>query len=283
VQNVLDEITFWNNVIIRPIVYVLKIISGIQIALGSAQKFPAFAGVVTGICAEGMDTGETLNKVINILQIPGNILSCNPNTGWEWYDNWQSSILDQYNYIASGRYFEDLGAPGVSEAGQIITVLSGRDPDRARNLRDNLFVSTAGLCLPGIVENLEKMGQIQCRYVYCLETEVAKGIPVSICDDSRGQMWCKYVFDELMGFIPIFSPLELLSGSLKQTVQDPIGTALSINWNFCAASCPLDSGAAGWCSVSTVITSLFQQVMSFPSAIDARETIDRDYCSLIED
>ena len=159
----------------------------------------------------------------------------------------------------------------------------GVTPKQARGLKDNLLVSSVGLCIPGIIYNLEKMGQIQCRYIYCLENEVPAGIPVDVCETLKSQMWCKYGFGEAMNFIPYLSAFDVFLGVLKQAVQDPIGLALSIGPAICAAKCPTDTAIAGTCSAVTFLAFIFEQWMNVESALMEKETIDKDYCSLIED
>ena len=159
----------------------------------------------------------------------------------------------------------------------------GVTPKQARGLKDNLLVSSVGLCIPGIIYNLEKMGQIQCRYIYCLENEVPAGIPVDVCETLKSQMWCKYGFGEAMNFIPYLSVFDVVLQTIKTFIQDPVGSAMSIAWNICAIKCPVSSAGAGTCSAVTITLFIFEQWMNIENALSEKKTIDKDYCSLIED
>jgi hypothetical protein len=66
---------------------------------------------------------------------------------------------------------------------------------------NSIILSVIFLCLKGVVYNLEKARQIECRYVYCLE-KTAEGMPVSVCVFQRAMAMCKYVFNQIFNLIP---------------------------------------------------------------------------------
>ena len=142
------------------------IVSVIQIAdlfsEGLSETGDAFTGTgilspigtaLQGGCLAAQTSQAVSWEFVDYLQIPISILTCSPNVydpgnpaadtpkgqegssiGIGWYYYWQRNILGIYN-VASGR--DLIGAPATS-------------------LYDNIYTSALGLCLPGIIYNLNK-------------------------------------------------------------------------------------------------------------------------------
>ena len=54
----------------------------------------------------------------------------------------------------------------------------------ADKLYDNMYASLLGLCVPGIIFNIEKAREIQCRKIICYGREVPSGIAtLQSCDN----------------------------------------------------------------------------------------------------
>ncbi len=50
-----------------------------------------------------------------------------------------------------------------------------------------------GLCFPAVLYNLQKEQQIRCKYVSCMETQLAAGMPSYVCDREFGMEACLYL------------------------------------------------------------------------------------------
>ncbi len=270
--NVLQWIDFIVNLVIVPLVGIIEIITAVEIAMAPASK-TGFATAITGGACAGTSTVETsLGDVLDFLQVPIQILSCNPEGFGEIYGplgQWQQSVLDYYNAIATGGFAELEGTEAAFG-------MKG-----ARTLRDNIIVSTIGLCIPGIIYNLEKLGQAQCQYIYCLENEALNGVPVDVCEQLRKQVICKYVFGELFGFIPFFSSFNLVADGLKAFISDWIGTAASIAWNLCKSACGAGPEVSGLCDVTTFVIKLFQIITGVIGSLQSHEAIEYDWCARV--
>ena len=276
IQNVFQWIEDINSLVVRPVLTVLSIIDTVKILLNGPQEIPGLHGAVSATCVLLNDAEEdTLDDIIDALQIPGAILSCTPGAGfWEQGDflyEHQQAILDWYNGIVN------TGFP--PELLNFVDVT----PREARNLKDNLITSTVGLCVPGIIENLEKIGQIQCRYVYCLENEVAQGVPLDVCVDLKDNLQCKYVWGEVYNFLPFFSAADIFVSRIKTMVQDPIGTLVSVIFSSCRDACPVSTAASGICSGVNIAGELTGQVLDIFNTLDRHEGLEADFCSLIEE
>ncbi|MFH1590816.1 MAG: hypothetical protein ABIC95_02720 [archaeon] len=128
-----------------------------------------------------------------------------------------SCTLMKYAGATMGDMVEEIAKPGTSiESGEI------RDQERTaayasvpdawqeiayKNPRESLVGSMLTLCLPGIISNLQKAKQIECRYAACLRFDVPQGENVVTCTTQRTMDWCIYVEQQgalqwpFMGFL----------------------------------------------------------------------------------
>ncbi|MBI1968520.1 hypothetical protein HYS49_01280 [Candidatus Woesearchaeota archaeon] len=276
IQNVFQWIEDINSLVVQPVLTVLRIIDTVKILLNGPQDIPGFHGVVSATCVALNDGEEdTLDDIIDALQVPSAILSCSPGAGfWEQGDflyEHQQAILDWYNGIVNTGFPQEwLNFVDVT-------------PRNARGLKDNLITSTVGLCIPGMIQNLEKIGQIQCRYVYCLETEVAQGVPLDVCVDLKDNLQCKYVWGEVFNFLPFFSAADIFVSRIKTAVQDPIGTLVSVIFSSCRDACPASTAASGICSGVNIVGEVTGQVLDIFNTLDRHEDLEADFCSLIDE
>ena len=68
------------------------------------------------------------------------------------------------------------------------------------SLYDNIWVSSIGLCIPGIIYNVQKLYVADCMYLSCLKNDVPMGLAtVQSCTDLRNYMTCKFVVGEIAG------------------------------------------------------------------------------------
>lgn len=274
----IETINAWNNIIVRPLVTVLTYINVMKGLTDSGRAWPPLYKGLVKACQKGAKVDTTIQKVVNVISIPGNILSCNPNA-WkgtlDGYAEWQESALENYNTWVSTGF--------AGRANLETTRLAGVTPIQARSLRNNLVISLWGVCLPGIVENLEKLAQAQCRYVYCLEKEVPGGLPVSSCEQIRYQLTCKYVMGELvLNHLPLLSGLDLLGKTLKKIVSDPLSLVLNLLWKQCESKCPTSGLASAGCSALTISTTILNQWAGISGSLAAKDAVEADMCNQIK-
>ncbi len=294
INNWIEYIQFLINFIVKPIIVIMKTIDLIMIQLEPAQKasaeVPPVYAMITSSCGASKITQKTISKIVDYIEIPADIVSCRQGGKldeigfFSEISKWQKTVLDFYNnWIRFGWGTGDDASTirPLRIVSDVMYSVAGTVPKEAGSLHDNLIVSGIGLCIPGVVYNLDKIAQIQCRYIYCLENEVPQGVPVDICEKLRAQMTCKYALGEVMGMLPFFKPLDMIFNNVKTAIQDPIGTAASIIWNACALFCPTSTAGSGLCSISTVIIYYGKEILNMIGAFESRKYVQADYCSII--
>jgi len=155
------------------------------------------------------------------------------------------------------------------------------------NVKDNLFLSLVFQCLPGVIYNVNKYRNIQCLYLDCLENQVPKGVPLSVCTDIKGHAECMFLGTQIMGAAPQTAFIDYVLKQLKKIFSDPVTTvAFFIQYvGKCGQLCAPDrSGVAqGTCIWVKIIGMLASAVSNVDSMIsgDVWE-VEEDYCALID-
>ncbi len=182
---------------------------------------------VTAACL-GMNTVfQGVDKGLTIIDVPVQLLSCRRGTGlgMGWYQNFVNTVLTIYNI--------EVGKAPDSPLGKV-----EKDLRPAHSLQDNFYLSMLGLCIPGIVKNLDKLRQIKCRKIYCLQNEVKAGLTtVSGCNELEGLLTCKYFVGELWYLIPFTQLWDKVVNALWQMWKDPLALAHTATIVACGPSC----------------------------------------------
>jgi len=252
----------------------------------------AIGKALRGECA-ALDLGGkgTATKYIGYVQIPLQILACEPDTSdWSkrtsdtetpktapaatpapaltgkaistgaltgqayqidssgtlgWYGGWQKAVLDWYN-VVTGR--DLIGMP-------------------AGSLYDNIYLSIIGLCVPGIVFNMDKLREIHCRKIVCLGQEVPSGIAtVQSCNDLYDLLECEFWAGPFFDIVPGMSALSQIGKTLKSMMSSPVGLINILEIGVCTAGCwTPDWGtvykACNWIKVLTKVIGIIDSVI----------------------
>jgi hypothetical protein len=242
-------------------------IDGVWDVIGDLQKFLGYAEKICQILNSIMVLITTLVTVGALLSIIGLSLKwipvygeaidkalqnsskalCNPSdTLKDIYDNELLKTLKKFcDYVtcqtglldATGTSYGDFTSSlytGGQTAGSGQTV---QDPSTYMNVKDSLVFSIIipPLCIPGIIYNLDKWRQIECRYGLCLLEDVKEnGLPVSVCKDQKHYMQCRFVVGEIFNLIPFAGLVSYYLNIFQQAISDPltfvtIGLAMIIN------------------------------------------------------
>lgn len=264
VIGVMAEVLKWLDYLVQVYNIIMKIVSlfefagkGSTDAVAAAEK----AFVVTSGAAEaqriascfGFHGGTTsASEGGEIFDVILEVLTCRPQNGGSlgWYSQWQSFILELYKV-------EMLKAPGDKLA-------KGFNPgeqyySHPRDIRENLFLSFAGLCIPGIIKNLDEFRQIKCRKIACLENEVRAGLAtVAMCEDLEDLLVCKYVVGELWYLIPFSQFWDQVIGGLSKALADPFAILHTVTVATCGILCASGtSSASGGCTYANYIWEIF--------------------------
>ncbi len=265
----LSEILNWVKVICNmlPVLNTIIIIFDVvNTALGNELRpIPLAERIAAANCHQTGQTQYSLKSIIEYLDILCKIASCQTSQiSGDWYSQWQKRVLDTYNQWSQR---QALGKAA-----------------RATSLTDNLVISSIGLCLPGVVLNLNKYRQIQCRYVGCLESDVNAGVAtVESCRELRDYQECKYIWGEIFQVIPFAGAVDQLLGVLKSILTDPVGAVRMIIVLGCeTAWCELDDDPKLWCTFFGVIVFIIDTIDAIVSSLNQIETTTRaDYCSQV--
>jgi len=204
-------------------------------ALGTGE---AIGKALRGQCSVLQIKGGTLHEYVKYIQIPLQILSCTPNAeGYEslgWYAQYQKTVLDIYNRatLRTGTLIET----GKEGDKSYIPIPGLGVP--AGSLYDNIYLSIIGLCVPGVVYNLEKAREIHCRRIVCYGREVPQGIAtVESCNDLYDLQMCEYVYGPMFDMVPFLGALTQIGKMIKSMFTSPVGLINVAEILMCGLTC----------------------------------------------
>lgn len=154
--------------------------------------------------------------------------------------------LDAVGSIAGGSLVNDQQtAANIQGAGQVVDKIWA-------NPKESIVSSIAQLCIPGLIYNVDKYRQIQCRYAVCLKRDVADaGVPLSVCDDDKAYMTCLLVWNQAFTAIPFASLAEQYVNQLKDILSNPFAALATLVGAACGESfCEQDGPLYTICSAA---------------------------------
>jgi len=163
--------------------------------------------------------------------------------------NQPGSALGQ-NENSRANVFGDLSTKDVNAA------LKGAGTDVKQqeqliDVKDSLVWSTACLCVPGILYNLNKYRQIQCRYATCMMEDLKdKGIPKSYCTDTRHYQTCNFVMGEVFSLLPITAFLDKIYKALADVMSNPFAAVSTLMGCICGGCKGIIPGVIDYCKGS---------------------------------
>ncbi len=191
-----------------------------------AVAWPILTPFAKGLTAAGSVFHTAATWMGYLMKVPCEIMACEL-TPWSLLKN-IPGLKEAYKF--------------GSKASQVYTVQGGTlGADYARALdfkfdpKKSLIISTVSLCAPGILYNLEKARNIECGYIYCVQTQVPNGIPPFFCESQRYAQWCKYVWGEAFQVIPFAQFIDFTIDKVKEYLTNPITFALAVALPQCAA------------------------------------------------
>ena len=188
------------------------------------------------------------------------VLSCNPGPApTTWYGKYQKNVLNFFNA------YKSLGMK------------------QHPCLYDNIYLSSAGLCIPGVIHNLEKWRQIQCIQIDCLQNVVPSGAAtVSSCEKINDILTCKYFTGELVGmFIPMTGLTKGVKDMIKAALTNPVGLVRAGLTLGCSASCVTSGTGTAFCDYVGIGVLAVDTIENVIGLVQSYPTISQDYCSRI--
>ena len=158
------------------------------------------------------------------------------------------------------------------------------------NAKDSIVLSVATLCIPGIIYNLNKLRQIECMYVDCLENAVPEGLPLTACEEQKDYSTCKYWWGELFRIMPITGLFNRLSELVREALSSPFGVVDIVLGQVCAHSVmaskiPYKYGSTSMAAVCLVndLLGVTAEVVEDIKGIGEGWEIQNDYCEKISE
>jgi len=166
------------------------------------------------------------------------------------------------------------------------------NPDQYLNVKDSLVMSIIipPLCIPGIIYNLDKWRQIECRYGLCLAQDVKEaGIPIRACKDQKSYMQCRFVVGEIFNLIPFAPLVDYYINLYKRLAEDPLVLASSVVGEIanCKQNCE-DKSAGIWhflCQGLAIVSNLGDTVKTIKGIKTVADfgTVNQQWCEEFED
>jgi len=101
----------------------------------------------------------------------------------------------------------------------------GEPVQRLTDVKESLFWSTACQCVPGIIYNVNKLRQINCKNAICLAEDIKKqGYDPSWCTAEKSYLTCTYVMGEIFSVFPFVTILDRTVNTIKEWFENPISS-----------------------------------------------------------
>ncbi len=314
IVNIAEEVCNWKNAITSALASIAGVVSALGIAEDTTSTIPGIGPALSQsiylvrspLCktqssldkayvGDGIPTEipEETFPLYNYLDKACQIMNCQLSGG---KDQWGIENLvggaapwciefEDWAMKESG----DLGAAMRIMRGEGKTVGESEQTMRLySNIKENIYLSTACLCLPGIVKGINKIAQIQCKYATCLEKDWKEtGVPISYCQDTEHYLNCAYVWGgPLFDIIPFSSFFESISQMLGEMIANPVTILTTLIGASCEGGC-FKKPAWQWhaCAFLRVASEVGEAWGSIKGMAEAEESTGmttNEWCSEME-
>ncbi|PIN74227.1 hypothetical protein COV20_01270 [Candidatus Woesearchaeota archaeon CG10_big_fil_rev_8_21_14_0_10_45_16] len=225
--------------------------------------------IASASCQTNLGVKATGYSFMSYLQWPAQVLSCNPAPfAGSAYGTYQSGVLSYYNGWKSQ------------------ALIGGRESTivQSGSLYDNIWTSGLGLCLPGVIYNLEKYRQIRCVEMQCLAEAVPAGTSTfEGCKRMGERLECKYFWGEAVGIlIPFTGLFEAIKNFITGILRSPISLVSGTSTLLCSSFCPTNgfwATACDWTGNGLLLIEIFDNIIGL---VDSYPTVTYDVCSEYE-
>lgn len=269
-NNIFQWLNFLGKIVgaINSVLGIVSLVSNTYIGFADTAEATGIAAPVgaalRGACLQ-LSVGEEASwKYLEYLQVPLDILSCNPDpTHLGVYGEYQKAVLDLYNLL-SGRGL--LGIPAAS-------------------VYDNLYASVMSFCVPGIIYNLEKAREITCRKIICYGRDVPAGVAtITSCNQLYDLEMCRYFYGPFFDMVG-FGVIKEMFRLIKQIFSSPVGLIRLGELVSCALLCFVKGGTTikQICEVSKGFDAVLSILDNIVGAFTNRPDVTASpYCSQAE-
>ncbi len=124
--------------------------------------------------------------------------------------------------------------------------------EAALNPRKSLVASFMFGCIPGMIENLERLRNIECSHAYCIQRMADSGMMTAIpyCDKVHSYEQCRFAGGEIEYWVPPVKFVEKTGAILKEMGEDPVKMFLGVSSTLCNA---FPSATQPWHSTCVIV------------------------------
>jgi len=239
---------------------------------------------------------ETLQKFCNFITCQAGLFDFLSNEGFmgdigvdvmskETANNAKSATGDwYYKWLSAGTpQAEQMLRTSVSREGEIV-----HDPNVYLNVKDSLIMSIVipPLCIPGIIYNLDKWRQIECRYGLCLLEDMREqGMPASVCKDQKSYMQCRFVVGEIFNLIPFAPIVSYYLNLIQQALSNPLALVSAAAALLCAPACEAGAGTGyticAGLAIASELGKTVNTIKNFKSIMDFG-SVNNQWCDQFE-
>jgi len=131
--------------------------------------------------------------------------------------------------------------------------------------------------------NLEKLRQIKCVKINCLENYVPQGITtVDGCAKTSELLECKYYWGELITMFIPSGTINIFTDFIKNLLTNPIGLVKkAVSLGCSIAFCPGSNKGNEFCTYAGVLVFAIDVVDNILGLVDSYPSMNQDYCSQV--
>lgn len=165
----------------------------------------------------------------------------------------------------------------------------------AINTKESIVWSTLCLCLPGIINGIERIRQMKCQNALCIKREVAQqGFPLRYCEELEDYNLCAWGMGELWNFLPFSSLIDRITnaiteiGSMHKNPMVALQVGLGI-YCMCPDRAP---GVYTICATTKWVSQLAEAAVQIKQMFDAKGNFlanafgvgenSQDFCEQLE-
>jgi len=139
-------------------------------------------------------------------------------------------------------------------------------------VEDSLFLSSACLCLPGIVKNLDKLRQNECRRASCMANDyVTLGLAASACDEQYHYLTCSYITGEVWNVVPFSRFLDMVGDMIAEWIANPWSIATTALGTGCSLLCQSAPTVHSGCALVRVASVMAEAWGSIEAMVEAED------------
>jgi hypothetical protein len=197
------------------------------------------------------------------------------------------SGYEKFSTIAPG-----IGQPDATDTSGRVAGFFSKDPASYLNAEDSLIIAVGTMCIPAIISNVDKYRQLNCMYGSCMITAHQTNVPISVCEEQKSYMTCKYITGEIFAVVPFVNLLFHYLGMIRSAISDPLSAIGILASMFCkpaVVSCEASVDASiSWasyapaCNAVTFVTMFAEIVGDIQGFMDGGFKVQDDFCETFD-